>query len=81
MIWLNGWIWIAAALILAALELLAPGWVFIGLAAAVGLMGVLMLSDIWSAGLPVTLMVTGIGASIVWLILRRVAGRRRHRGE
>ena len=77
MIWLNGWLWIAAALILAALELLAPGWVFIGLAAAVGLMGVLMLSDIWSAGLPVTLIVTGILASIVWLILRRVAGRRR----
>lgn len=77
MIWLNGWLWVVAALILAALELFAPGWVFMGLAAAVGLMGVLLISGFWTAGLPVTLVVTAALSGVVWLILRRVAGVRR----
>lgn len=76
---LNGWLWIIAALVLAALELFAPGWVFMGLAASVGLMGVLLLTGIWTAGLPVTLVVTAILSGIVWLILRRVAGGGRGR--
>lgn len=74
MIWLNGWLWLIAAFVLAALELLAPGWVFMGLAASVGLMGVLLLTGLWGAGLPVTLVVTAIMSGLVWLILRRVAG-------
>lgn len=74
MIWLNGWLWLIAAMVLAALELLAPGWVFMGLAASVGFMGVLLLTGLWGAGLPVTLVVTAILSGVVWLVLRRVAG-------
>lgn len=74
MIWLNGWLWIVVALVLAVLELFAPGWIFMGIAAAVGLMGLLLISGIWSAGLPVTLVVTAALSGVIWLILRRVAG-------
>ncbi|SIT03366.1 NfeD family protein [Paracoccus saliphilus] len=74
MIWLNGWLWIIAALVLAVLELFAPGWIFMGIAAAVGLMGLLLISGIWSAGLPLTLVVTAVLSGVIWLILRRVAG-------
>lgn len=77
MIWLNGWLWLIAALVLAALELLAPGWVFIGLASAVGLMGVLLLTGLWSAGLPVTLVVTALLSGGAWFILRRIGGVRK----
>ena len=77
MIWLNGWLWLIAALVLAALELFAPGWVFMGLAASVGFMGVLLLTGLWGAGLPLTLVVTAALSGVVWLILRRVAGIRR----
>lgn len=73
MIWLNGWLWIIAALVLAVLELFAPGWVFMGIALAVGLMGLLLISGIWTAGLPLTLVVTAILSGLVWLILRRFA--------
>jgi len=75
--WLNGWLWLIAALALAALELFAPGWVFMGLAASVGLMGILLLTGLWGAGLAVTLVVTAILSGVIWLILRRVAGRNR----
>lgn len=74
---LDGWLWIIAALLLAALELLAPGWVFMGLAAAVGLMGVLLLGGIWTAGLGVTLVVTAVLSGLAWLVLRRIAGVRK----
>ncbi|MDP5307351.1 NfeD family protein [Paracoccus spongiarum] len=73
----NGWLWLVAAIVLAALELLAPGWVFMGLAASVGLMGVLLLTGIWSASLPVTLLATAILSGVAWLVLRRVAGVRK----
>lgn len=76
MIWLNGWLWLIAALVLAVLELFAPGWVFMGLAASAAVMGALLLTGLWTAGLPVTLIVTAIMSGMVWLILRRVAGVR-----
>lgn len=72
MIWMNGWLWLIAALVLAAVELLVPGWVFMGLAASVGLMGVLMLAGIWTAGLPVTLVVTALLSAAIWLVFRRI---------
>ncbi len=57
---MNGWWWLIAAFVLAGVELLVPGWAFMGLAAAVGLMGILMLAGLWSAGLPLTLVVTAL---------------------
>lgn len=74
MTWLNGWLWLIAAFVLAGIELFIPGWVFMGLAAAVGLMGLLLISGWWTAGLPVTLVVTAILSALVWLLLRRLVG-------
>lgn len=74
MSWVNGWLWIVVALVLGVFELFAPGWVFLGIAASVCLMGLLLLSGIWSAGLPATLVVTAVLSGIIWLILRRFAG-------
>lgn len=72
--WLNGWLWIIAALVLAVLELFAPGWVFMGLAASVGLMGVLLVTGLWTAGLPLTLIVTALLSGLAWFVMRRIAG-------
>lgn len=69
---MNGWLWLIAAFVLAGIELLVPGWVFMGLAAAVGLMGVLLLTGLWTAGLPVTLVVTALLSAVAWLAFRRL---------
>ena len=74
MMWTNGWIWLIAALVLAAVELFIPGWAFMGLAAAVGIMGLLLVSGVWSAGLPLTLIVTALLSAVVWFALRRLIG-------
>lgn len=73
---LNGWWWLIASLLLAALELFAPGWVFMGIAGAVAVMGLALLSGFWTASLPVTLIVTALLSGLIWYLLRRVAGVR-----
>lgn len=74
---MNGWLWIVAALILGALEILLPGWVFLGSALAVGVMGLAILSGLWAAGLPLTLVVTAALSGVIWLALRRIFGTSR----
>ncbi|RDW14637.1 hypothetical protein [Paracoccus thiocyanatus] len=79
MSWANGWIWIIAALVLAALELVLPGWFFLGLAGAVLLMGLALVLGLWPGGLPMALVVTAVLTGVIWLALRRIFGR--NRGE
>ncbi|WP_299843171.1 hypothetical protein [uncultured Paracoccus sp.] len=77
MSWDNGWLWLIAALVLALLELLVPAWVFLGLAIAVALMGLVLLIGLWSGGLPMALVVTAIFSGVIWYLLRRMAGVRK----
>lgn len=74
MIWTNGWLWVVAALVLAGIELLLPGWVFLGTAIAVLIVGLGMLLGLWAPGLPMALVVTAILSGAVWLLLRRLMG-------
>ena len=76
---MSGWIWIIAALVLAALELALPGWFFQGAAIAVLLMGLALLLGLWTGGLPMALVVTAILTGLAWLVLRRIFGA--NRGE
>ena len=74
---MSGWIWIIAALVLAALELALPGWFFLGAAIAAALMGLALLLGLWTGGLPMALVVTAILTGVIWLVLRRVFGTSR----
>lgn len=77
MSWANGWLWIIAALVLAALELALPVWLFLGTAIAVLLMGLALLAGLWTGGLPMALVVTALLTGVIWLALRRVFGSSR----
>lgn len=79
MTWMNGWLWIIVALLLAGLELALPSWFFLGSAIAVGLMGLLLLAGLWGGSLPVALVVTAALTAVVWLLLRRLMGV--HKGQ
>ncbi|HWL58674.1 MAG TPA: hypothetical protein VNQ78_18630 [Paracoccus sp. (in: a-proteobacteria)] len=74
---MHGWVWIIAALILGALEIVLPGWFFLGIALAVGVMGLAILVGIWTGGLPMALVVTAALSGVIWLGLRRVFGSSR----
>ena len=74
---MSGWIWIIAALVLAALELALPGWFFLGAAIAVGSMGAALLVGVWTGGLPMALVLTAVLTGAIWLALRRIFGTSR----
>ncbi|MNP77583.1 hypothetical protein D3C76_1750390 [compost metagenome] len=74
---MHGWVWIIAALVLGALEIVLPGWFFLGIALAVGVMGLAILVGIWTGGLPMALVVTAALSGVIWLGLRRIFGSSR----
>ncbi|MDO5648438.1 hypothetical protein [Paracoccus sp. (in: a-proteobacteria)] len=73
---MNGWLWLILALILAGLELVLPGWVLMGISGAIAVMGLLLLTGIWGAGLPLTLVITALLSAVIWFALRRLSGPR-----
>lgn len=74
---MSGWIWVVVALLLAALELVLPGWFFLGAAIGVGLMGLALLVGLWTGGLPLALVVAALLTGVAWLALRRIFGTSR----
>ncbi len=72
--WTNGWLWIIAALLLALVELILPGYIFMGMAGATAVMGLLLLTGLWSAGLPWALVATAVLSGVIWFVLSRLRG-------
>lgn len=65
------WVWMAAALGLAILEVILPGFIFLGF--AIGAFGVslILLTTFFSPGLPLLALIFAGLSLIAWLILRR----------
>jgi membrane protein implicated in regulation of membrane protease activity len=75
------WVWVAAGLALATLEVLVPGYIFVGFALGAVLTGVMIGLGLpgsgWMVAQPLnTLLVFALLSLACWLILRRVLGRR-----
>lgn len=75
MIWEIWWAWVAAGVGLAILEVLAPGFVFLGFAIGAIVVGVmiglgLVLALAWA------LLVFAIVSVIAWVVLRQIFGIR-----
>lgn len=68
-LWSEWWAWFAAALILAILEVAAPGFIFLGFAIGAGLVGVLLLTPL-TPGLPALLAIFAILSLVAWGALR-----------
>ena len=69
-LWSLWWVWLSGALILAILEVLAPGFMFLGFAIGAGLVGLILLSPL-TPGLPALLVIFAVLSLIAWLVLRR----------
>ncbi|MBO9473469.1 hypothetical protein J7413_07970 [Shimia sp. R10_1] len=66
------WIWLAAALVLAILEVLAPGFVFLGFAIAAAVVGLALIGPLKLLSVPMLLLIFAALSLAAWLILRRV---------
>lgn len=76
---MNGWLWLIAALVLAGVELIAPGWLFLGTAFGVAALGVLILTGLWPWGLGFALVAAALISGVAWLALRGIMGARAER--
>lgn len=76
MLWHVWWVWVAAGFVLAGLEVLAPGYIFLGFAIGAVATGILIGIGVLAGGLPWLLLVAAIISVLAWLGLRRVMGVR-----
>lgn len=73
-IWAMWWAWMAGALALATLEVLAPGYIFLGFAGGAALTGLVLL--VASPGLPLLLVIFAVLSGVTYVALRRLLGLR-----
>jgi len=66
----------SAAVVLATLEVLVPGYIFLGFALGAAVMGLLILVGISAKGLALTLVIFAILSLASYLVMRKVFGLR-----
>jgi len=76
MLWDAWWVWVSGALALATLEVIVPGYIFLGFAAGALCVGLILLVGI-GLSLPVMLVAFAVLSLIAFLALRRVLGVRK----
>ncbi|MDE9450421.1 hypothetical protein J3R80_08050 [Aliiroseovarius sp. Z3] len=76
MLWATWWVWVAGAIALGILEMLAPGFIFVGFAVGALVVGLLLFLGV-APGLPWLLVIFAAVSLATWLILRRVIGIRK----
>lgn len=69
------WAWGAAALILAILEVLAPGFIFLGFAIGAAAVAVILWFPVLTLTLPQLVLAFAAFSLVAWLILRKVFAR------
>jgi inner membrane protein len=74
--WTIWWVWIVAGFVLGILEVLTPGFIFLGFAAGAVLTGVLVGLGLAPQSFPPLLLIFAALSVLAWIVLRRVAGVR-----
>ena len=69
------WAWVVLGFGLGVLEILAPGYIFLGFAIGAVLTGIVVGLGI-SASVPALILIFAVASLIAWLILRRTMGVR-----
>ena len=75
-LWTEWWVWMSGALVLATLEVLIPGYIFLGFAVGAAAVGLLILFGISAKGLALTLVIFAVLSLISYLVMRKVFGLR-----
>jgi membrane protein implicated in regulation of membrane protease activity len=70
------WVWIVAGFALGVLEVIVPGYIFLGFAIGAVLVGIAVGLGLLGANLPLLLFAFAVASLIAWFGLRRVMGVR-----
>jgi len=74
-IWTVWWAWVVLGFLLGILEIIAPGYIFLGFAIGAVLTGAVAALGL-TTSLPLLLLVFAVASVIAWLVLRKVMGVR-----
>jgi len=73
------WVWVVAGFVLAALEVVLPGYIFLGFAIGAVLTGVLVGIGLLGGSTPALMLVFALASLVAWLVTRRLLGS--HAGQ
>lgn len=76
MIWAIWWVWIVAGFALGVLEVIVPGYIFVGFAIGAVIVGAGLGLSVLGSSLPVLLLVFAVVSIVAWVVLRRTLGIR-----
>lgn len=76
MLWQEGWVWVVAGIVLGVLEVLVPGYIFLGFAAGAVVVGGLLWLGVIAPGLPALLLLFALISLAAWWGMRRFFGIR-----
>lgn len=70
------WVWVVAGFALGVLEVIVPGYIFLGFAIGAVVTGALVGLGLFGGQLPVLLFIFAVASFLAWLALRRTMGVR-----
>ncbi|MBS0125727.1 NfeD family protein [Thetidibacter halocola] len=76
MAWDVWWLWFAGGLVLLIVEVLAPGFIALGIGLGAFVVGLLLLVT-GLGSLPVALVIWAVASVLAWVVLRKLAGERK----
>ena len=71
------WVWAVGAIALAGLEVLAPGFIFLGFAIGAGIVAVLLALGVFGSNFAVIALVFAVLSLLAWFGMRQVFGVRK----
>jgi inner membrane protein len=82
MIWQTWWAWAIAAVLIGIVEVIVPGYIFLGFAAGAAVVALLLLvggplAAFLTPSLPLLMLFFATASVVAWYAMRRLAGLRR----
>ncbi len=74
--WATWWVWVVAGFALGVVEVLVPGFIFLGFAIGAVLTGVLVGIGLLGANVPALVLVFALASLAAWFVLQRMFGGR-----
>ncbi|WP_417278752.1 NfeD family protein [Celeribacter sp.] len=71
------WVWAVAAIALMGLEVLAPGFIFLGFGVGAGIVALLLAVGLFGSNIAVILLIFAVLSLVAWLVMRQVFGVRK----
>lgn len=75
--WTVWWVWVVAGFALGVLEVIVPGFIFVGFAIGAVVTGLLILVGLVGHSLPVLVLIFAVASLVAWLALRATLGVRK----